>query len=179
LTRSPNGYVNKQKKNFIITFPSLTIIVFTTHITVKGSVFSDPTVIAFVNKHYVPVELDLTNEGFPSKEQLLAIQSIKNAFDNTYHCRFGFSVNVVINPMLAFPLGAANGGAERGLQFAVEYNAPLFMQYLESCLSRYKKSQLAISTNNQKMLKELHEECMGDVLSEHRYKSSSGSACSL
>ena len=147
---------------------------------VKGSVFSDPTVIAFVNSHYVAVELDLTNDGFPPMEKVLAIQSIKNAFDNTYHCKFGFSVNVVINPMLSFPLGAANGGAERGLQFAVEYNAPLFLKYLETCLDRFNRSRIAILNNNTEALRALQEECMGDVHDEHRYNTkTSGSACSL
>lgn len=75
-------------------------------------------------------------------------------------------MNIVVNPDLSFPLGAANGGAENGLEFAVEYNPTLFMKYLQVCLKRYKKS-LQAQTSVQ--LEELMKECMNDVFNEHRY----------
>jgi hypothetical protein len=128
---------------------------------VKGTVFSVPGVIQFVNEYYVPVELDLTNQGFPNLE---ADRFIKSAFERTYHCRFGFSVNVVLNPDLTFPIGTAVGGEETGLEFAVEYHSKYFLNYLKVCLRRYTASL----TMTPEQLIQLEDEVFDDDMNVYK-----------
>jgi len=99
-------------------------------------VFSDPSVIDYVNNNYIACELDLTNNGWPDIPQLA---DVKYGFENTYHCRFGFSVNVIVGPGVDRHIGAAIGETERGLEYAIEYHPKKFVAFLEKCKKKYER----------------------------------------
>ena len=102
--------------------------------------FADQDVIAFVNSHMVAVELVVTDQGWPTPEHdFPELTRLASVFSTFHHCRFGFSVNVVVSPGVPHLLATATGGESQGLEFAVEYDPPAFLQLLEEALDLHQR----------------------------------------
>jgi len=122
---------------------------------IRGTVFSDPQVIDLINSEFIPVDVEITNYGFP---QIPALQPIFKIYEKQYFCKFGFSVNIVIGPGINFPLGILAGNEQSSLNTAIEYSPMEFYRRLVAAKNRYE----AALKMNEKELEILYLEVFND-----------------
>jgi len=101
---------------------------------IRGTVFSEPQVITLINNEFIPVDVEITRNGFPT---IPALECIHSVYRNQYYSKFGFTVNVVVSPRIDFPLGILAGNEQSSLETAIEYDPVEFYRRLVIAKERY------------------------------------------
>ena len=101
----------------------------------RGSSLSDDRVIAYINQNYIPIEVNITDSGFP--DDVPALRVWQRAFKGFWQSKFAFATSVAITPDGSLPLGSSGSGFKREWQTAINYHPDLYLGFLKDSLSRY------------------------------------------
>jgi hypothetical protein len=79
----------------------------------RATSLSDERVIAFVNRHFVPVSLNVTTQGFPTQD-IPALRYAEGVFQTNWRFEFGFANCVAVRMPLARACGARGAMSTSG-----------------------------------------------------------------
>ncbi len=110
----------------------------------RGSSLSDEKVIALLNQRFIPIELNITDQGFP---EVAGLKAWQRAFDKFKWSKTAFATSVVLTPDGAAPIGSSGSGFAWEWKTATNYHADLYFKFLTEALGRYEKI-CSIKTDN-------------------------------
>ncbi len=105
----------------------------------RGSSLSDGKVIAKINKEFVALEINITDDGFPKELPGLALW--QKAYENDKKLAFGFATTVALSPDGRFPLGTSGCVHLPHWDSTIGYEPAKFLAYLGECLDRHTRAR--------------------------------------
>jgi len=107
----------------------------------RTSALSDDQVIQTVNEFFIPVEINVTRDGFP--KQLPAMKIVEGVYNSNYRNEFGFASCLVLDPEGKFILGtsAFTKDIKDKIETQILFSPKHFMQFIVISLERFKKLQ--------------------------------------
>jgi len=107
----------------------------------RASALSDDQVIRTINEFFVPVEINVTVDGFPN--QLPAMKIVEAIFKSNWRNEFGFASCLALDPEGKIILGTSvrvNDMQER-LDPEIFFSPRRYIEFMVISLERYKKVQ--------------------------------------
>ncbi len=105
----------------------------------RGSSLSDGKIIAKINKEFVALEINITDDGFP--KELPGLGMWEKAYANDKKLKFGFATTVALSPDGRFPLGTSGCVHLPHWQNTIGYEPSKFLPYLDECLDRHARAR--------------------------------------
>jgi hypothetical protein len=105
----------------------------------RGSSLSDGKIIARINKEFVTIEINITDDGFP--KELPGLGMWQKAYENDKKLKFGFATTVALSPDGRFPLGTSGCVHLPHWQNTIGYEPSRFLPYLDECLDRHARAR--------------------------------------
>jgi hypothetical protein len=130
----------------------------------RGSSLSDEQVIEKVNKEFVAVEINITDQGFPKDVE--GLKPWENAFNKDPRYEVAFTTSVVIGPGGKSAFGTAGCGHKEDWKDSASYHPEKYIRFLEASLDRYSRAKAIAEDKNlsqeerMKKLKEIQAECL-------------------
>jgi hypothetical protein len=127
----------------------------------ESSSFSDPKIIGRLNKAFVPLMLNVTDDGFPT--ELGGLASWQRAWKWNPFYRVAFASSVVLDSSGQVPLGTSGAGYDED---AVNYNPPKYLAWLEQAqgrFERYQQLQQPSAPDRAQRLEQLRQEVMAEL----------------
>ena len=94
----------------------------------EGSSFSDPAVIKEISENFVPLYLNMTEQGFP--DDVPALKPYKKPWKTFEALKWGFATSVVVDPTGKKILGQSGSGFSFEWKRAVNYNPRKYLSML-------------------------------------------------
>jgi hypothetical protein len=104
----------------------------------RGSSLSDQRVRERINKSLIPVEINLSDVGFPTS--VPGLKPWQNAYENDWRYKFGFATSVVLSPDGKWPLGTSGSGHIWEYKTSINYNPDKYLQFVDECLDRFARA---------------------------------------
>jgi hypothetical protein len=105
----------------------------------KSGPLSNPDVIKKVNAEFIPVEINLTDEGFPAS--IPALQLWQKAFEEKPSHKMGFATTVIVEPKGKYPLGTSGSGYLGEYATAINYHTDKYLKFLAEFLDRARRAR--------------------------------------
>src|SRR5687768_6556704 len=111
----------------------------------KSGPLSDPLVIKKINDKFIPLEINITDDGFPAEIPALKM------WEKAYHARLshkvGFATTVIVEPKGKYPLATSGSGYLGEYDKAANYHADKYQKFLDESLERGRRAhELETST---------------------------------
>jgi len=106
----------------------------------RASALSDDQVIRTINEFFIPVEVNITTDGFP--HQMPAMKAVESVYQASWRFEFGFANCMVVDPegKLMLAVSTRNEPGEPiGPQAA--FSPKKYMKFMIIALERWKKFQ--------------------------------------
>lgn len=132
-------------------------------------VFSDPKVAEQLNKQFVPLQLNLTDSGFP--EELPGLAPWQSAYQREIKNHVAFATSVVLFPNGRGILGTSGGGHRWELDTSINYDPSRYLEFLAGCQSRQQRAEQALEARNWSELRNLKEEIAEQIRAANRCQS--------
>ena len=100
----------------------------------KSGPLSDEAVIELINDRFVPLEINLTDDGFPT--ELPALQLWEKAYKSKASFKVGFATTVIVEPKGKYPLGTSGSGYLGEYDTAINYHTDRYRRFLDESLER-------------------------------------------
>jgi len=106
----------------------------------RASALSDDQVIRTINEFFIPVEINVTTDGFPS--QIPAMKAVELVYNSNWRHEFGFASCLALDPDGKIVLGTsvAMDISER-MDPGVNFSPKRYMEFIVLSLERFKKLQ--------------------------------------
>lgn len=130
----------------------------------RGSSLSDDAVIEKVNKYFIAVEINITDQGFP--KDVDGLKPWENAFSKDQKFEFGFTTSVVIGPGGKGAFGTSGCGHKEDYEESASYHPDKYLKFLADSLDRYARAKAVVedkslsAEDRAKKLKDLQAECV-------------------
>lgn len=85
----------------------------------------------------MPVELNITDQGFPDK--INGLKAWQKAFNSTRFSHVAFATSVVLTPDGAVPLGTSGSGFAWEWRTAPNYHPERYLGFLNDALNRFNR----------------------------------------
>jgi len=89
----------------------------------------------------VPIELNITDQGFPNNVN--GLKAWKMAFNSARWTHYAFATSVVLTPDGSKQLGSSGGGFAWQWKTAANYHADRYLNFLTDAMKRFDKSEVA------------------------------------
>jgi len=106
----------------------------------RASALSDEKVISTVNEFCIPVELNVTTDGFPVT-QLPILKVVESIYQSNWRNEFGFANCMLLDPEGKIILGcsALSKDINERLKPDQMFSSQRYIKFLVVCLERYEK----------------------------------------
>lgn len=105
----------------------------------KSSSLSDPHVIQKLNTDFIPLEINITDQGFPKEIPALALW--EKAYNSKRSFQFGFATSVGVEPQGRFPLGTSGSGYLSEKDTSINYHPDKYLRFLTEVLDRDRRAR--------------------------------------
>src|SRR5438132_70378 len=105
----------------------------------KSGPLSDAAVIKKINDKFVPLEINITDDGFPAA--IPALKLWEKAYKGNPSFKVGFATTVIVEPKGAYPLGTSGSGYLGEYDRAVNYHTDKYQRFLDESLDRGRRAR--------------------------------------
>ena len=105
----------------------------------KSGPLSDADLIKKINDQFVPLEINITDDGFP--DDLPALKLWEKAYKSNNGFKVAFATTVVIEPKGKYPLGTSGSGYLGDYDKAINYDADRYTKFLDQALGFAKRAR--------------------------------------
>ena len=111
----------------------------------KSGPLSDAAVMKKINAKFIPLEINITDEGFPT--EIPALKLWEKAYRSKLSHKVGFATTVIVEPKGRYPLGTSGSGYLGEYDTAINYHADRYQKFLDESLERGRRAhELETST---------------------------------
>lgn len=104
----------------------------------KSGPLSNADVIKKINDQFVPLEINITDDGFPST--IPGLKLWEKAYKSSVSFKVGFATTVVTDPKGKYPLGTSGSGYLGDYDEAINYHTDKYLQFLDGSLNRARRA---------------------------------------
>jgi hypothetical protein len=122
----------------------------------RAVALSNSAVIGELNENFVSVQIDLSDQAFPSELSGLSLWQAAYERDSRYS--LGFATSVVLAPGGSTVFGTSGCGHRGELETSINYNPGRFLEYLQASRQRYLRAEQALEKGDQATLREVQAE---------------------
>jgi hypothetical protein len=125
-------------------------------------------VIGALNTNFVPLQLNLTDTGFPPELAGLALW--KRAYEAHPAFRVAFATTVVLDPSGRYPLATSGSGYAREASTSINYDPVRYLNFLNEGLERQQRltQLLKDPAANAEALKAMRSEILQSIQAVNR-----------
>jgi hypothetical protein len=105
----------------------------------KSGPLSDAGVIQKINAKFIPLEINLTDEGFPAA--IPALKLWEKAYQSKASFKVGFATTVIVEPKGNYPLGTSGSGYLGEYDTSINYHADKYQKFLDESLDRARRAR--------------------------------------
>ena len=112
----------------------------------RAVALSDPAVIYELNKNFVAVEFNLSDESFPA--ELGGLSPWQEGYERDLRYAVGFATTIVLDPEGVSSFGTSGCGHRGELDTSINYDPPRFLEYLQASRERYQREKQALENSD-------------------------------
>jgi hypothetical protein len=105
----------------------------------KSGPLSNADVIKKINEKFIPLEINITDEGFPA--EIPALKLWEKAYKSKASFKVGFATTVIVEPKGRYPLGTSGSGYLGEYDKAINYHADKYLKFLDESLERASRAR--------------------------------------
>jgi hypothetical protein len=103
----------------------------------RGSSLSDDNVIDLVNNSFVPVELNITDQGFP--KSITGLRAWQKAYATNDFYKTAFATSLVLTSDGSMPLASSGAGFVWQWRTSANYHPDGYLAFLRQGLKRFQQ----------------------------------------
>ena len=130
----------------------------------KSGPLSDSAVIEKINDKFIPLEINITDDGFPAV--IPALKLWEKAYGGNRGFKVAFATTVVVEPKGKYPLGTSGSGYLGDFDKAINYHSDKYQKFLDESLDRGRRAREietdATLTTEERATR--HRKLIGDIL---------------
>jgi len=148
----------------------------------RSGPLSDDLVIETINENFIPVEINVTRDGFPI-QHIPALQHYQKAYQTNWRFEFGFANCSVVDVTGQIPLGIARPRGQNLQKWNLDdlFQASVYMEFILTSLERHRRLQTARSQlfslnfigagmEIQALVQEIIREIQGEAMAIHQFQ---------